>query len=238
MPRDASENAVYLSAPVNALVEGLYEENTSLAEIRRHGDFGLGTFNDLDGEMLLLDGVFYQTRSDGLVYPVSDSVLSPFACVTNFVPLTYDDIEGDYDFEAFNRLISSLIPSQNMLYAIRIDGLFPHVRTRSVPKQENYRPLAEVASEQPTFDFDDVAGTLAGFYTPRFMASLNVPGFHLHFLSQDLRHGGHLLNCRMRKGRIALQIIRKLELALPVTFDYLTAELERDTRSDLEKAER
>lgn len=232
------ENRVYLSAPVNALVEGLYEENTTLAEIRRHGDFGIGTFNDLDGEMLLLDGIFYQTRSDGIVYQVGDDVFSPFACVTFFVPLTYDDVEGEYDNTAFNDLLISLIPSPNLLYAIRVDGLFSHLRTRSVPKQENYRPLVQVAEEQKSFDLCDVDGTLAGFYTPQFMASLNVPGFHLHFLSHDRLHGGHLLSCSMRRARIGLQLIQKLELALPVTFDYLTTDFTRDTREDLDKVEK
>ena len=37
----SKENAVYLSAPINALVEGLYVENTTMAEIKRHGDFGV-----------------------------------------------------------------------------------------------------------------------------------------------------------------------------------------------------
>jgi acetolactate decarboxylase len=31
-------------------------------ELLRHGDFGLGTFNRLDGEMLVNDGVCYQLR--------------------------------------------------------------------------------------------------------------------------------------------------------------------------------
>lgn len=234
----SADTSVYLSAPVNALVEGFYEENTSLAEIRRHGDFGIGTFNDLDGEMLLLDGVFYQTRSDGRVYPVADNVFSPFACVTFFAPLTWDEVEGNYDYAAFNSLLASLIPSPNMLYAIRIEGAFAYVKTRSVPRQENYRPLAKVAADQPTFDLYNVQGVLAGFYTPQFMASLNVPGFHLHFLSDDHTSGGHLLNCSMAKGRIGLQLIRRLELALPVTFDYLTADLSRDTSKDLDKAEK
>ncbi len=230
-------NSVYLSAPVNALVQGLYEENTSIAEIKLHGDFGLGTFNNLDGEMMLLDGLVYQTRADGLVRPVEDTVLTPFACVTFFSPDSIEEIDGRLFPQPLNELLDHLIPSENMLYAIRIDGSFRRVTTRSVPKQENYRPLVEVARDQPTFEFSGVEGTLAGFFTPEFMGSLNVPGYHLHFLTADRTGGGHLLECEPEKVRVGLQHVPKLELGLPVTLDYLTADLTEDTRKDLEEAE-
>ena len=93
-------------------------------------------------------------------------------------------------YRAFLEWLTTLLPSTNLFFAIRIDGVFAHVKVRSVPKQESYRPLVEIAKEQPVFNFHDLEGTLAGFFTPSFMSSLNVPGLHLHFLSADLRHGG------------------------------------------------
>lgn len=231
-------NAVYLSAPINALVEGLYVENTTIAEVKRHGDFGLGTFNYLDGEMLLLDGKVYQIRSDGNVYDVPDDEKSPFACVTFFSPDTFDDIEDTGGSHDLTTLLDNLIPSKNMLYAIRIDGTFSHVRCRAVPRSENYRPLVEATKDQPVFDFHDVRGSLAGFYTPGFMESLNAPGFHLHFLAGDRRRGGHLMACSLKEARIGIQHVPRLEVGLPVTLDYLTTDMTRDTGKDLEKAEK
>ncbi len=231
------ENAVYLSAPINALVEGLYVENTTMAQIKQHGDFGLGTFNFLDGEMVLLDGSVYQIRSDGKVYDVPDNEKSPFACVTFFNPDTVDDLEQHEDSKGFYDLLGNLIPSENMLYAIRIDGTFSHVKTRVVPRSENYRPLVEATKHQPVFDFYDVRGCLAGFYTPRFMESLNAPGYHIHFLSEDRQHGGHLIECVPGKVRIGIQHVPKLDVGLPITLDYLTTNLTRDVGKDLDKAE-
>jgi len=231
-------NAVYLSAPINALVEGLYVENTTIAEVKEHGDFGLGTFNYLDGEMLLLDGKVYQIRSDGNVYDVGDEEKSPFACVTFFSPDTFDDIDGASGVSDLNAVLDNLIPSKNMLYAIRIDGVFSYVRCRAVPRSENYRPLVEATKDQPVFDFHDVRGCLAGFYTPAFMESLNAPGFHLHFLDGDRRHGGHLIECTLKEARIGIQHVPRLEVGLPVTLDYLTVDMVRDTGKDLEKAEK
>ena len=231
-------NAVYLSAPIIALVEGFYVENTTIALIKEHGDFGLGTFNYLDGEMVVLDGNVYQIRSDGKVYSVKDDEQSPFACVTFFSPDTFDDIGEDHIPKGFYDLLNMLIPSENMLYAIRIDGEFSHVRTRAVPRSENYKPLVEATSHQPVFDFYDVQGCLAGFYTPRFMESLNAPGYHMHFLTEDRQHGGHLIECELKKARIGIQHVPKLDVGLPITLDFLTADLKRDIGKDLDKAEK
>lgn len=231
-------NAVFLSAPIVALVEGFYVENTSMAVIKEHGDFGLGTFNYLDGEMVILDGSVYQIRSDGEVYSVKDDEQSPFACVTFFNPDTFDDVEEDQTPKGFYDLLNALIPSENMLYAIRIDGAFSHVRTRAVPRSENYKPLVEATKNQPVFDFNDVQGCLAGFYTPRFMESLNAPGYHMHFLTEDRRYGGHLIECSLKKARIGIQHVPKLDVGLPITLDFLTADLTRDIGKDLDKAEK
>jgi acetolactate decarboxylase len=232
------DNTIYLCSPVNALVEGIYEENVSLREIKEHGDFGLGTFNDLDGEMVILDGNVYQVRSDGRVTVVGDDEKTPFASVVFYRPLSCELFDHEMDYETFTLWINRLLPSPNLFYAIRVDGFFAHVKTRSVPKEENYRPLVEVAKEQPTFNFTNLEGTLAGFFTPSFMASVSVPGLHLHFLSADLKCGGHLLECRPLRGRIGIQFINKLELSLPISVDYLTWDFTRDMHKDLNEAER
>jgi acetolactate decarboxylase len=264
--------AVYLCAPVNALVEGIYEEHIPLAQIGKHGDFGLGTFDDLDGEMVMLDGQVYQITGDGRVHEVTEPVSTPFACVTFYSPISHDELDAtdersrsaldrasprvDADRERsaldrdqppgtaglpyadFQRWLLDLLPSPNLFYALRIDGSFAHVRVRSVPRQENYRPLVDVARDQPEFTFADVEGTLAGFYTPAFLESLSVPGLHLHFLSADRTAGGHLLACRPRRIRAGVQFISTLELALPLSLDYLTCDFARDTGADLDKAEK
>lgn len=230
-------NSVYLTAPINSLVLGYYRQNTPVGEIRRHGDFGLGTFNNLDGEMVVLDGTVYQVKADGVAAKIRDTEESPFACVTFFHPDTTEELDGARLGGSWEETLASLIPSGNMLYAIRIDGSFDYVKTRSVPPQENYRPLVEVAREQPVFEFSRVEGTLGGFYTPQFMASLNAPGCHLHFLTRDRERGGHVLECRPRNVTVGLQHIPRLELDLPMTFDYLTADLSPETGQDLAEAE-
>ncbi len=232
-------NTLYISAPVNALVEGIFQADTSVGEIRRHGDFALGTFNHLDGEMVMLEGKTYQITGQGEVCPVSDDVCSPFAVATFFSELSRDELpQGFASMEELIAALQTLLPSPNMMMALWIEARFSFVRTRSVPRQDTYRPLVEITREQPTFDQGDTSGALIGFYTPEFMASLNVPGFHLHFLSDDRKFGGHLLNCSAEKAVVRVQVLRQLQMALPTSLAYLSLDFKRNISADLEEAEK
>jgi acetolactate decarboxylase len=231
-------NRIYFCAPVNALVEGIYQQKIPFTEIKQHGDFGLGTFDYLDGEMVMLDGEIYQITSDGAAARVADDTLTPFSCVTFYQPMSHDRLEHPCNYPVFLDWLNSLFPSSNIFYAIRVEGRFSRIKVRSVPRQENYRPLAEVAKDQPVFEYADIEGTLVGFYTPPFMSSLSVPGMHLHFLSADRKTGGHLLECCPNGITVGVQFLTTLELGLPMSFDYLTCDFQRDTEKDLESAEK
>ena len=231
-------NEIFMVSPINAILEGLYETPLTVAELKQHGDFGIGTFNDLNGELILLDGIVYQLDVDGIAHEVEDGQKTPFAASCFFNPFSVEEILSPLDHRAFNNFIDLCLPSPNMLYAIRIDGNFASVRTRSVPKTEKYTPLVEATALQKESLFKEVEGTLVGFYTPGFMPSVNVPGYHFHFLTSDCRRGGHLLACDLVNGRLSMQICTRLILNLPMTLDYLSVDFQRDARNDLEKAER
>ncbi len=232
------DSLLYISTPLNALVEGVYEENIHFTEILNHGNFGIGTFDDLDGEMILLDGAVYQITAEGRVNRIDDPALTPYAIVTFFHPVIHADLDGEAQYGHFLEWLNGLLPSPNIFYAIRIEGDFSRVRARSVPKQANYSPLAEVVKEQSSFHFENIRGALAGFYTPPFMSSLSVPGHHLHFLSADCTAGGHLIACSPRKVRASIQPIHRLELNMPLTSDYLKLDFHRDLGQDIDNIEK
>jgi acetolactate decarboxylase len=233
-----SRHAVFMPCPINAILEGFYETGTTMATLKEKGDFGIGTFNDLDGELVLVDGVVRQLDAAGDAHPVDDDQKTPFAAVCSFEPISRETIETAHSYEAFNGLLESLLPSPNMLYAIRVDGSFKHVRTRSLHRTANYTPLVEATASQVESTFRDTEGTLVGFYTPDFIPSVNVPGFHFHFLTGDKSRGGHLLDCHFLRGTIGVQFHTRLDLNLPLTLDYLSADFKRDAEKDLEEAER
>jgi acetolactate decarboxylase len=232
------DSALYMSSPINALLEGLYRDDISIAKLRAKGDFGIGTFNNLDGEMIVLDGKFYRIDLDGNACEVEDHCQTPFSTVCHFKAMLDEALQTPHDYSAFMALMGRLLPSDNMFYAIKVKGHFSQVITRSVPRTENYHPLSEATDHQKLRTFHDIEGTLAGFYTPPFVPSLNVPGYHFHFIDKALKAGGHLLFCDVSYADIELMLFSQMELSLPMTLDYLTASFDRDARSELEKAER
>jgi acetolactate decarboxylase len=238
-PPDASVlHEVFQNSTVNALLEGVYDGSMTYAELRRHGDFGLGTFNALDGEMIAFDGDFYQVKADGIAYRVSDNQQTPFATVLFFRPAMRRDLEGPLDYEHFQSQVDSLMDGPNLFYAVRVEGHFASVTTRSVPRQQKpYRPLVEVARNQPVFRLEDVRGTLAGFRFPDFARGMNVPGFHLHFLTDDRKAGGHVLDLVLERGELTVDATARFHLELPTDPAFLHADLGHDTRDALEQAE-
>jgi acetolactate decarboxylase len=220
-----------------ALVQGVYQGAVWVGTLREHGDHGLGTFEQLDGEMVVVDGRFFQVQSDGSVHEVADDVWSPFAVVTRFAP--HDTIQMDHcpDLASLAEAFDRLRHSDNVFFAVRVDGHFDYVKTRAMCKTAEGVPLALAASQQPEFEFEQMAGTLVGFWTPEYAKMLNIPGDHWHFLSHDHQRGGHLLQCRGRRLRLQIQREGALSIALPETEDFLNADLRRDPSADLARAE-
>lgn len=233
-----AEETLFQTSTVGALVEGVDEGDTTIKALKQHGDFGIGTFDDLDGEMVELDGTFYQIKSDGHAYPVKDSQKTPFATVTFWQPDTTVLLDWSLDYLGLQEYLDSLILTKNMFYAIKIQGSFAYVQTRSVPRQHHHTRLAEAAAHQPTFEFHNVEGTLVGFWTPPFMQAINVPGYHLHFITQDRKLGGHLLACRTKEVTIGIHHTPEFHMAVPETADFLTADLSKDTHAELNQAEK
>jgi len=132
-------NVVFQTSTIDALLAGVYDGDTSCGELLKHGDFGIGTFDHLDGEMAILNGVVYQIKSDGKVYTPALSVNTPFATVCSFMPEQKFDLESESDYDLIKAFIDEKAPNQNLFCAIKISGKFKSMHTRSVPAQ---RPLA------------------------------------------------------------------------------------------------
>jgi acetolactate decarboxylase len=232
-----AHHTLYQVSTATALVEGIYQGAVRVGTLRKHGDLGLGTFENLDGEMVIVDGHFFQVRSDGSVRECSDDVLSPFAVITRFAPEAAVTVAQCPDMSHLVSRFDALRPSDNFFFALRVDGHFDYVHTRAMCRTAEGMPLVQAAAVQPEFEFHNVLGTLVGFWTPEYAKTLNVPGYHLHFVSDDRQSGGHLLQCRGVNLRLQLQREGEYHIALPETEDFLKADLRRDPAADLAKAE-
>jgi len=231
------QHTLYQVSTATALVEGIYQGAVQIAALREHGDLGLGTFESLDGEMVVVDGHFYQVRSDGSVREVQDNVLSPFAAVTAFSPDQSITLENCPDLSYLTSQFDALRQSDNFFYALRVDGTFDYIHARAMRRTKEGIPLVQAAALQPEFEFHNISGTLVGFWTPEYAKSLNVPGYHLHFVSADRTQGGHVLQCRGKNLRLQIQREGDYHIVLPETEDFLKANLRRDPTAALARAE-
>ncbi len=203
-------------ATIDALLAGVYDGTVPCRDLRRYGDFGIGTFDHLDGEMVMLDGRVYQVPSTGVVREVHGPLTTPFASVCPFLPTIELELATGTDFAAAQQAISDRLGNANGVYAIHLRGTFSRMKTRSVPAQTKpYRPLAEVAKEQSVFAMAEVTGDVVGFYLPPFVKGINVPGYHLHFLNADRTQGGHILDFAVKQAMVEIDPLDKLYLVLP-----------------------
>ena len=232
-------NVVFQTSTINALLKGIYDGDVSFGELKSNGDFGIGTFNALDGEMIGLEGTFYQIKVDGVAYPVEDSMKTPFAVVTFFAPDKTVMLDTTNNYKQLKTYLDGLLPSQNIFYAIKVEGKFKYIKTRSVPGQNKpYPPLLEVVKEQSIFEFQDIEGTIVGFRSPNYVQGMNVPGYHMHFITRDRKGGGHLLECRIQDVKVEIDNINNFFMALPHGGEFYRVDLAQDKKKDLETVEK
>jgi acetolactate decarboxylase len=236
----------YLGVPVHtlfqvsisgALVAGVYDREVSVKSILEHGDFGLGTFANLDGEMVVLDGRVYQVQGTGRVSEAGLDAGAPFAVVTRFSPQTQVETEPVASFKDLQGRCDEHRKSGNIFYAIRLDGHFRRVRTRAVNPPQPGTRLVDAARAQTEFNFRDVDGTLIGLWSPGFSSAFSISGYHFHFLSRDRQHGGHLLDVEAGPLQLKIEALTDFHLALPESEAFLKADLGKNTAEELAYAE-
>jgi len=236
---ESNEDIIYQTSTINALVEGVYDGDITFEELRKHGDFGLGTFNQLDGEMIALDGDFYQIKSNGIAYLVNDSMLTPFSIVTFFESDDEILLQKSKNYTELEHYLDDLLPTENIFYAIKIEGTFDYIKARSVPRQNKpYSNLTIVVQNQSIFEFNDVKGTIVGFRTPEYVGGINVPGYHLHFITNDKQAGGHVLELEIENVSVNIDYTSDFYLVLPENKEFYELESIKEMQKDIERIEK
>jgi acetolactate decarboxylase len=72
-------NTLLQNSTLSAFLAEVYQRETTFKVLKKYGDFGLNTLTALDGEMIGLEGKFYQIKSDGAAFTVPDSMTSSMA---------------------------------------------------------------------------------------------------------------------------------------------------------------
>lgn len=227
-------DAIFQVSLLDGLMQGDYDGTATVGQLLQNGDTGLGTFDQLDGEMIVLDGVVYKAKSDGSVAAVPVTQTVPFAAVTHFqddIPAT--EVSSIADFGGLKTALDDIIAKQtgdfNQFYVAEITGSFDMVHVRSVPMQSKpYKPLAEVTKNQAEFEYENIPGTAVAMRFPDYMQGINLPGWHLHFLSDDKTKGGHVLDLKLADGTVKMDTIREFNLVVPDTETFANLDLGAD----------
>jgi len=234
----SAQQGITQVSTIDALLAGAYDGVVPCGELKHYGDTGLGTLDALDGEMVMVDGVVYQVRTDGRAYVVNDTTTTPFAVVTFFEPDTSETISG-MNYTQLKEHVDGQIPTDNIFYAIKLEGSFDYVKTRSVPRQQKpYPPLVDVIENQTTFELENVSGTVVGFRCPSYMKQINVPEYHLHFLTENRTAGGHVLEMRIKECRLSIDYIYDLHMLLPHRGVFYSTDLSTSREGELSAVER
>lgn len=234
---EIEHHSIFQVSTSSALVEGVFQGCVNVEDLLRHGDFGLGTFDSLDGEMIVLDGECFQARSDGTVVQAPSDELTPFAVVTSFTADDTDRLEKVSDWPDLLSQLDEHRTSDNSFIGIRIDATLEQLKLRAACKSTSGVDLVQATADQSEFDFSNIAGTLVGFWSPQFSGAVSIAGYHLHFISDDRAHGGHVLDIKAKDLRLELHRVNDLHVAIPETKEFLTAELRADNAEAIRKAE-
>lgn len=212
---EEQRETLFQISTIESLLVGNYDGFQSIGALKAKGDIGIGTFNKLDGELIMIEKKVYKVKDTGKVEEVEDNITTPFAAVTFFDKDISTELVTINNYDTLKQELDKMIQDKNAFYAFRIDGTFNSVKVRSVPKQKKpYPVLSEVTKNQPIFEYNQTKGSLVGFWCPEYVGGINVPGYHLHFISDDRTKGGHLLDMSFDQAYVYADVTNAFNMNL------------------------
>ena len=232
---------VYQVALLQSLTQGYYDGIIPVSELKEHGDIGIGTFEGVNGEMIVLDGTVYQALGDGTVQEAADTETVPFSNVTFFDSDVSVDLADISDMKSFKTELDKTVndKGKNMFYVVKVNGTFDKMLVRSELKQEKpYKSLDKaLETDQREFTYENIDGTVVGLYCPDYMSGLNASGWHFHFISDDRTKGGHMLELSFKEAKAELDITPDFDMMLSDNKDFQSMELAKNVDDAIKKVE-
>ncbi|MFW0735629.1 acetolactate decarboxylase [Flavobacterium sp. T12S277] len=213
------EKPLFHYSVMDALRNGVYTGELTIGELAKKGNFGLGTYNYLDGEMIVLDGIFYRVDASGLIGVAANSREIPFGSVAFFKADTTFELANIKDIEELQNEVIKRLPSVNKPYAVRIECEFENITVGGARRLDENETtgLAELMKTRPLYPKEHISGTMVGFYNPPYFSAIDLSPFHFHFISRDRKYGGHLMSGKLTTATIKVSIDEKpgCEIILP-----------------------
>lgn len=232
-------NIIYQTGTINSLLEAVYSGDKTVGDLLQRGDFGLGTYDRVDGEMIVYDGICYHAASDGKLDIASSQQKIPFAVVSKFDCHKTVSVKN-FSFSELEEYLLPHLVSPNIVYAIKVSAGFRQISLRSEACGTSQKThLSELLPKiQEKCNYDNVSGVLVGVWYPHYMANLNVPGFHFHFVDDKRTFGGHVFAFDLIDGVAEIQEIHTLNIDLINTKDFHKANLDNQDGDALASVEK
>jgi len=239
-PPDTVYNHLFTVGIGSGLIGGLYDGFYPYRELKKHGDFGLGAPDKLDGEIMIFRGRIYQTQHTGKTFQVEDRQLTPFSMINFFHPDITIAPHKSLDKAALFHLLDSVLTNTNGMYAIHISGKFSYIKTRAFPpvQEHQHTPLADMLNLQHFFEFKEAQGDLIGYRLPVFMDNTNISGYHFHFLSRKKDAGGHIIDLKAEDITIEIDTLDSYTIKVPANKDFEQFDFKKNRAEDIKSVER
>lgn len=222
---------------LNSLMMGDYYGSCKVKDLLRFGDTGIGTYNGLDGEAVIINGRAYNGRATGIVSEMQPDDTLPFSTVAKFDENVKENAIRFSSFEDFSRKAEQYLQSRNFFYMVKMEGTF-NVRVRSCFAQtEPYEPLYKVACDQREFEYRGEEGFAVGVYCPNYVNGMNLPGWHIHFIGKDFLKGGHILKLASDDCKMKINCLNEWNVILPHTPGFEAWDLSADLKDKTKAVE-
>lgn len=225
--QEVSEPAdlIFHYSVLKAIDNGVLEGSMTVGELMKHGDLSIGTFNSLDGEMIMVDHEIYRITPDGQIVKPGNEMNVPYSITTFFKPDDTLQMDGEITYPSLIEHTEGMLPSKNLFYAFRISGSFDYIKCGGAARQERPydKSLLEILADRPVYEAENITGILAGFWCPEYIGDINTVGFHLHFISDNHTLGGHLMEFRATSLTIEYDTKSQYHIVLPDTDEFRQA---------------
>ncbi len=236
-------DTLYQVSLLQALMLGDYDGSVSISELKKHGSVGIGTFDHLNGELIMLDGVVYRAavgaNDECVVSVVQNSETVPFANVAFMEGDLKATVSSTSLATMQDALSAQITGAPNSFYFATIHATFTDLTVRSeLAQSEPYKPLVDVlATDQREWTKSEVSGTVVALYCPSYMDKVNTYGWHLHFISDDRSFGGHVLNLTVTDAEVQFNKITDILMVTPDTERFQSFDLSVDQSEDINDVE-
>ena len=237
-----SNTKMFQVSTLQALALGYSKQVTTVHQLLLHGDTGLGTFEDVGGEMIVLDGHCYCADENGRIKEAHPDTGVPF-CSVSYMDNAREFTLGPVpDIGTLKKKLNLKIEEDyglNSMHMAVVSGKFETLSARSEAAYRSHHVTLKAVLEktQNDYTFSQITGSLVCVYYPDYMDGINAPGWHLHFISEDRCHGGHVFGLKAENCTVKLKKISLIEIQIPNDPTFDTYSLKKASKEEIRQVE-